>query len=240
METPERKGQACGVNILLKPDRRITEIGLLKLPDSAVERSLLGTIVDVGWDVPEFFYVGQRVIFGKFEGTAFDLDGEGLIHLTEGDIIAELNTEDGLQPDPLDGDGWAQKFIPKPDEFLILRDEKATMSARGILLPDSYRDHSRACTAVIVSCGANVDPYKVGDAMMLAHGFGKKIQCGDQRNRVELEVWDGHRCVLYLHGDQKPRYYSKHYLQGMTPGELSAHLDPDMAILDEGDQLGLR
>ena len=61
------------------------------IPDTAKEKPQQGTVVTVGpgtKDNPITVKVGDTVIYGKYAGTEFHLDGKDYIIMRENDIIA--------------------------------------------------------------------------------------------------------------------------------------------------------
>jgi len=86
-----------GSNVIVKPTPReeMTKSGIV-LPDTAKERPQEGTILAVGpgrtlddgsresMEVSE----GQTVLFQKYAGTEFKIDGEELLIISQKDILA--------------------------------------------------------------------------------------------------------------------------------------------------------
>lgn len=91
------KIRPVGDRVVVKPAAKeeVTKSGIV-LPDTAKEKPQEGTVVAVGsgrllengervaLDVHE----GDRVLFAKYGGTEFKLDGEELLVLKENDILA--------------------------------------------------------------------------------------------------------------------------------------------------------
>jgi chaperonin GroES len=91
------KIRPVGDRVVVKPAAKeeVTKSGIV-LPDTAKEKPQEGTVVAVGsgrllengervaLDVRE----GDRVLFAKYGGTEFKLDGEELLVLKENDILA--------------------------------------------------------------------------------------------------------------------------------------------------------
>ena len=69
--------------------------GGLIIPDSAKEKPMQGDVVAVGKGkmtedgkvLPLDVKVGDKVLFGKYSGQEFKLDGQDLLHMREDDII---------------------------------------------------------------------------------------------------------------------------------------------------------
>ena len=93
----ETKLQPLGDRVVIKPMAReeMTKSGIV-LPDTAKEKPQEGTIVAAGpgrilddgkresMDVK----VGQKVLYGKYAGTEFKLEGEDLLIVSQKDILA--------------------------------------------------------------------------------------------------------------------------------------------------------
>ncbi len=63
------------------------------IPDTAKEKPQRGTVVAVGpgtKDNPITVKVGETVIYGKYAGTEFHLDGKDYMIMRENDIIAVI------------------------------------------------------------------------------------------------------------------------------------------------------
>lgn len=63
------------------------------IPDTAKEKPQKGTVVATGpgtKDNPVTVKIGDEVIYGKYAGTEFHLDGKDYIIMRENDIIAVL------------------------------------------------------------------------------------------------------------------------------------------------------
>ena len=89
-----------GDRVVVKPSAKeeITKSGIV-IPDTAKEKPMVGTVIAVGpgkvsdkgdriaIDVKE----GDKVLFAKYGGTEYTLDGEDLLVLRESDILAVLS-----------------------------------------------------------------------------------------------------------------------------------------------------
>ena len=93
----ETKLQPLGDRVVVKPMAReeMTKSGIV-LPDTAKEKPQEGMILAVG---PGAFdtegkrtamdvKVGQKVLYGKYAGTEFKLEGEDLLIVSQKDILA--------------------------------------------------------------------------------------------------------------------------------------------------------
>ena len=78
-----------GDRVLLKKDEAVekTASGLL-LAASAKEESTMATVLAVGPDAPEQLKVGDRVIYSKFAGNSFDVDGQDCLLVEAKEVLA--------------------------------------------------------------------------------------------------------------------------------------------------------
>ena len=95
--TPTKKLHPLGDRVVVQPTAReeMTKSGIV-LPDTAKEKPQEGTVIAVGpgrtlddgsreqVDVA----VGQRVLYAKYAGTEFKIDGEELLIISQKDILA--------------------------------------------------------------------------------------------------------------------------------------------------------
>ncbi len=96
------KIQPVGDRVIVKPagKEEITRSGIV-IPDTAKEKPQEGEVIAVGngklLDNGERaameVKVGDRVLFAKYGGTEFKLEGEELLVLRESDILAILHKE---------------------------------------------------------------------------------------------------------------------------------------------------
>lgn len=92
-----QKVRPLGDRVLVKPRAReeVTKSGIV-LPDTAKEKPQEGTVIavgsgrllDSGERVPMELKVGDLVLYAKYAGTDFKLDGEEHLILRETDILA--------------------------------------------------------------------------------------------------------------------------------------------------------
>ncbi|HEX9068248.1 MAG TPA: co-chaperone GroES [Ktedonobacterales bacterium] len=93
------KIKPVGDRVVVKPAPReeVTRSGLV-LPDTAKEKPQEGVVIAVGGGkttekgdrVPMEVKEGDRVLYAKYGGTEFKLDGEEVLVLRESDILAVL------------------------------------------------------------------------------------------------------------------------------------------------------
>jgi chaperonin GroES len=96
------KIRPVGDRVVVKPSQKeeTTKFGIV-IPDTAKEKPQQGTIIAVGTGklndngerTPLEVHEGDRVLFAKYGGTEFVLDGEDLLVLRESDILAILEGE---------------------------------------------------------------------------------------------------------------------------------------------------
>ena len=93
----EKKIRPVGDRVVVKPSAKeeITKSGIV-IPDTAKEKPQEGTVVAVGSGrlldngdrAPIDVREGDRILFAKYGGTEFKLDGEEYLVLKENDILA--------------------------------------------------------------------------------------------------------------------------------------------------------
>ncbi len=93
------KIRPVGDRVVVKPAQReeVTKSGIV-IPDTAKEKPQEGTIIAVGSGrlldngdrAPLDLSAGDRVLFAKYGGTEFKLDGEEYLVLKENDILAVI------------------------------------------------------------------------------------------------------------------------------------------------------
>ncbi|MBF6590295.1 MAG: co-chaperone GroES [Ktedonobacterales bacterium] len=96
------KLRPVGDRVVVKPAQReeVTRSGIV-IPDTAKEKPQEGTVVAVGSGkllesgerVAMELKEGDRVLFAKYGGTEFKLDGEDLLVLRESDVLAVIEGE---------------------------------------------------------------------------------------------------------------------------------------------------
>ncbi|PWH14579.1 MAG: co-chaperone GroES [Anaerolineae bacterium] len=85
------KIQPMGARVLIKPleQESKTSTGLY-LPDTAKEKPQTGIVVAVGDDEDIKLKVNDRVLFAKYTGTEFKLDGQEYLLMECSDVLAKL------------------------------------------------------------------------------------------------------------------------------------------------------
>ncbi len=85
------KIQPLGTRVLIKPlEQESKTASGIYIPETAKEKPQMGQVVAVG-DAEEInLQVGDQVLFAKYTGTEFRLDGEEFIILEFNDVLARL------------------------------------------------------------------------------------------------------------------------------------------------------
>lgn len=83
--------QPMGARVLIKPieQESKTSSGLL-LPETAKEKPQTGLVVAVGDDQEIKLKVNDKVLFGKYTGTDFKVDGTEYLLLESSDVLAKV------------------------------------------------------------------------------------------------------------------------------------------------------
>ena len=83
--------QPMGTRVLIKPieQESKTSSGLL-LPESAKEKPQTGLVVAVGDDEEIKLKVNDKVLFAKYTGTEFKMDGTDYLLLESTDVLAKV------------------------------------------------------------------------------------------------------------------------------------------------------
>ena len=85
------KIEPLGARVVIKPLEQETKTasGLL-IPESAKEKPQTGQVVAMGDDEDIKLEVGDRILFAKYTGTEFKLDGQDYLLMEYSDILARL------------------------------------------------------------------------------------------------------------------------------------------------------
>lgn len=86
--------QPLSDRVLIEPTaaEEVTASGII-IPDSAKEKPLRGTVLAVGQgtkDEPMILKAGDNVLFGKYAGSEFELDGKKYLMMRQSDVLAKL------------------------------------------------------------------------------------------------------------------------------------------------------
>ena len=89
-----------GDRIVVKPSvEEQTSKGGIIIPDSAKEKPSKGDVIaigpgkvdDTGKRIPMELKAGDKVMFGKYSGTEYELDGEKYLIMRENEVYATIN-----------------------------------------------------------------------------------------------------------------------------------------------------
>jgi chaperonin GroES len=85
------KLEPLGSRVLVRPieQESKTSSGLL-LPDTAKEKPQMGEVVAIGDDEDIKLQVGDKVLFAKYSGTEFKMDGVEYLLFDVSDVLARL------------------------------------------------------------------------------------------------------------------------------------------------------
>jgi len=95
---PKLKIQPLEDRVVIMPsDEAETMRGGLYIPDTAKEKPTMGEVIAVGPGrfekgerVKMELSVGDKVIYGKYSGTPYTVDGDEVIIIKAGDILAKM------------------------------------------------------------------------------------------------------------------------------------------------------
>lgn len=78
--------------VLVKPTADEEKVGSIIIPDTAKEKPSMGVVVAVGTDedLKELIKNGDKVIFGKYAGEEFKIEGEKHLLISRADILAKV------------------------------------------------------------------------------------------------------------------------------------------------------
>lgn len=87
----EVKIQPMGARILVKPvDQESKTSSGLYIPETAKEKPQTGIVVAVGDDEDIKLKVDDRILFAKYTGTEFKMDGADYLLMDCGDVLARF------------------------------------------------------------------------------------------------------------------------------------------------------
>ena len=79
--------------VLVKREKATEQkVGSIIIPDTATEKPQMGIIIAVGndEDLQELVQEGDKVLFAKYAGAEFEIDGQELIVLQRGDLLGKI------------------------------------------------------------------------------------------------------------------------------------------------------
>lgn len=80
--------------VLVLPAQAEEKVGGIIIPDTAKEKPLKGNVVAVGEgtkDEPMILKEGDEVLYGKYSGTEFELEGVKYLIMRQSDVLAVFN-----------------------------------------------------------------------------------------------------------------------------------------------------
>lgn len=84
--------EPLGTRVLIRPlEQEAKTTSGLFLPETAKEKPQTGEVVAVGTDEEIKLKAGDKVLFAKYTGTEFKLDGVEYLLLEESDVLARLH-----------------------------------------------------------------------------------------------------------------------------------------------------
>jgi chaperonin GroES len=84
--------EPLGTRVLIRPlEQEAKTTSGLFLPETAKEKPQTGEVMAVGTDEEIKLKAGDKVLFAKYTGTEFKLDGVEYLLLEESDILARLH-----------------------------------------------------------------------------------------------------------------------------------------------------
>ena len=87
----ELKIQPMGARILVKPlEQEAKTTSGLYIPETAKEKPQTGVVVAVGDDEEIKLKVDDRILFAKYTGTEFKMDGTAYLLMECSDVLARL------------------------------------------------------------------------------------------------------------------------------------------------------
>ena len=85
------KLKPLGSRVVVEPiEQEEVTAGGIVLPETAKEKPQTGVVVAVGDDESVRLKVNDRVLFAKYSGTEFKLDGQDYLLMECGDVLARL------------------------------------------------------------------------------------------------------------------------------------------------------
>jgi chaperonin GroES len=86
------KVQPLDDRVLVKPVQVEEKSGSIVIPDTAKEKPTIGEVMAVGTDeeLKKVINVGDKVLFGKYAGEEFKVDGVKHLLITRSDILAKV------------------------------------------------------------------------------------------------------------------------------------------------------
>jgi chaperonin GroES len=79
--------------VLVQPSEEEERVGSIIIPDTAKEKPMMGKVIAVGTDeeLQKLIKEGDTVIYGKFAGEEFNIEGMKLIVLSRENLMAKVS-----------------------------------------------------------------------------------------------------------------------------------------------------
>jgi len=85
--------QPLGSRVVIKPLEQETRTASgLYIPESAKEKPQTGEVIAIGEDEDIKVNVGDKILYAKYSGTEFKLDGQDYLLMDYGDILAKFTS----------------------------------------------------------------------------------------------------------------------------------------------------
>lgn len=186
----EKKGDVVGVG--LGGQSIVT-------PDAG--KSQVGRILRVGPDVPAWYVVGRRVVFGIHSGTRIELPGQrdrDVLIIPREEIMAMMDGEEDAGE--LLGLSWKDHVLAPPGKLLVERME-APLARGRIIIPDGIATSRRSSEGRVHRVGPGAgERFPEGDQVFIAGNVSRNFPLG---------------------------YREEERLYVCSPGQLSGHIVGD-------------
>jgi chaperonin GroES len=79
--------------VLVQPIEEEERVGSIIIPDTAKEKPMMGKVISVGTDeeLQKLIKEGDTVIYGKFAGEEFEIEGMKLLVLSRDNLMAKVS-----------------------------------------------------------------------------------------------------------------------------------------------------
>ncbi len=81
--------------LIKRVETKEQKVGSIYIPDTAKEKPQMGVVLAVGndEDLEELIKEGDKILFAKYAGSEFEIDGEEYIVLQRSDILAKVEED---------------------------------------------------------------------------------------------------------------------------------------------------
>lgn len=86
------KVQPLDERVLVEPVESEEKVGSIIIPETAKEKSSMGKVIAVGTDeeLKKLIKVGDKVLYGKYAGEEFKIEGRKHMIISRSDILAKI------------------------------------------------------------------------------------------------------------------------------------------------------